>query len=137
METDLDLLHIKANAHLGAARIPLESLQFLTPGSRIPNDECQTRLLGIFNKFSCERLDHVNRIPVVISLEFLQGALAAAKLSMESIKATDPPFLPLPLEPCVLALRGRHRWEAAKKRYHKPEDRWWTVILLNEAGKIL
>jgi hypothetical protein len=94
----------------------------------------EKRLLEIFSGYSCQRLAHENRIPVLISPKYLQQALEAANLPLGSIKDVEPPFLDLPHEPALLALSGRHRWEAAKKFYNEPQDRWWSVSLLNEDG---
>jgi hypothetical protein len=134
MDLEKEVLLIKTRAYLGAARVPLESLRFSSIGSRMPNEDCEKRLLEIFSGYSCQRLAHENRIPVLISPKYLQQALEAANLPLGSIKDVEPPFLDLPHEPALLALSGRHRWEAAKKFYNEPQDRWWSVSLLNEDG---
>jgi hypothetical protein len=48
MDLEKEVLLIKTRAYLGAARVPLESLRFSSIGSRMPNEDCEKRLLEIF-----------------------------------------------------------------------------------------
>lgn len=122
---------IQEKAYLGAARISLDNIYFAPHASRLDNDRCEARLLNLFRDYSCDRDAYENRIPVAVSQELLQRALEDARMPMSCIREAVPPFLPLPPDTKILALRGRHRWKAAKRFYNEPTDRWWTVVLFD------
>ncbi|GLA67336.1 hypothetical protein AtubIFM54640_010316 [Aspergillus tubingensis] len=122
---------IQENAYLGSARICLDNLYFAPHASRIDNEKCEARLLNLFRDYSCDRDAYENRIPVAVSQELLRQALEKANMPISSIREAVPPFLPLPSTIELLALRGRHRWKAAKRFYNEPTDRWWTVVFFD------
>lgn len=125
---------IQENAYLGSARICLDNLYFAPHASRIDNEKCEARLLNLFRDYSCDRDAYENRIPVAVSQELLRQALEKANMPISSIREAVPPFLPLPSTIELLALRGRHRWKAAKRFYNEPTDRWWTVVFFDANG---
>lgn len=138
MDHELEFLTAKTNAYLGAARVPLDSLCFPPHDSvHVRNKKKEDRLLNNFAEFQCQRLGFRHRIPVVISVANLQAALNNSHLSSPSLFAVEPPLLQLPNDPPVVALRGRHRCEAARRYFQNPQDRWWTVTFYNKDGNFL
>jgi uncharacterized protein DUF3723 len=137
MNSELNFMKTKENALLGAARVPLDSLYFPPRAeARVQNPKNEERLLEVFRNYRCERLDRQRRIPVTVSAIYLKSVVQISGLPPQSLFAAEPPFLNLPCETPVRALRGRHRWEAAKRYYLDPQDRWWTVTFYDEDGKL-
>ncbi|RDH35881.1 hypothetical protein BDQ94DRAFT_158059 [Aspergillus welwitschiae] len=96
---------IQEKAYLGAARISLDNIYFAPHASRLDNDRCEARLLNLFRDYSCDRDAYENRIPVAVSQELLRRALEDARMPMSCIREAVPPFLPLPPDTKILALR--------------------------------
>lgn len=88
------------------------------------------RLLEIFNKDGCRRLDVRNHVTAIVSRHHLNVALHSAWLRPQSLISNPPdqhPYLHFPTGN-VQCLHGQHRLKAAEELL-APSDQWWTVDL--------
>lgn len=122
MATDVEIYHRKHEAFLGSIKCPLRRLRHesidINPRQYDPKNVA--RLIEIFKKQECRRLELGHHVPALISQEVYNT------LAMVLNQGAEPAFVE-PMED-ITYLRGRHRIEAARKYLH-PDDMWWIVDL--------
>ena len=129
----------KAAAQYGTARVALDRLLFdeMADDARTLDPDNVARLLDLFQRGQCDRLDPDHYLSAVISDRLLHRALDRARLPVESLRATEPPWLPLHGDERLVGIDGQHRYRAAREYFSdRPgQDRWWVVRLYDERGE--
>lgn len=130
----------KVAAQYGVARVALDRIWFdeMADDSRTLDPAHVSRLLQLFQQGQCDRLDPDHYLSAVISDQLLHRVLERAQLSIESLRLTEPPFLPLRGEEYLVGIDGLHRHQAAVQYFsNRPErDRWWIVKLYDDRGEL-
>lgn len=124
---DIQIFREKSRAFCGSVKIPLDKLQHeeIPDNPRQCDEKNITRLVDVFSRDGCYRLEPYNRVPALIP----RSALPARDFHTgENLELFDPKW------PLVF-LHGQHRIEAAK-RFLPGNDRWWTVDLFAD-GELL
>ncbi|KAM9877580.1 hypothetical protein VDGL01_08316 [Verticillium dahliae] len=95
------------------------------------SESCQEknvqRLVRIFKKEGCDRLNPRHAIPANVSADVLRASLEASGLSANDLKKPGPQALTLPPKSQVTCLHGKHRVSALKLCRHL--EAWWAVEL--------
>lgn len=110
---------------LGTARVSLDCLLFNLDGES--NEEKANRLVEIFKREGCDRLNDSYAIPGAIAAESLSASLHQSNLTAADLRSPEPPFLRLPMDTYVRCFYGRHCVEALRRL--KRISPWWTVKL--------
>ena len=133
-ETDKELAAIAARCCLGVAKVSLNSLNFNHPlVEKEHRKECPKnvqRLIDIFRRTECFRLQKKNFINAIIDERALEEAQSQAGLTRSDIlnaSQNNIPFLNLQSIDC---LSGLHR-VAAAKAYLPENEQWWSVRLFS------
>ena len=118
------------NCFKGRARVHLKHLRFeteLTCGSRTLDQKNVARLIGVFEKQGCQRLNRHNAIAAVIDADTLVTALTGSGVAASALMNDNPPpLLKFHGNFQINCLHGQHRIEAAKTHL-MPGDLWWVV----------
>ncbi|OJJ66326.1 hypothetical protein ASPBRDRAFT_665854 [Aspergillus brasiliensis CBS 101740] len=115
----------------GRARVSLDRLHYYGISMRGNVDEKHiNHLVNVFQAEGCTRLHDPNHyVPVIISPEDLEGALAYSNLrGLDLMQDRIPYFLDIQEGTHIRVLHGEHRLRAAEK-FLEPTERWWTVVL--------
>jgi len=131
LDRDEALFEHTQRYYCGRAKIYLTHLRFEeqhVAGARTLDRENVKRLVEVFHKEGCHRLEPENYVPAIVSREILLTALEQCKVSYNDVldSCRVPPLLEIdsPLE--LLCLHGRHRIEAARE-YLDVLEQWWVV----------
>lgn len=113
----------------GTAKISLDCLLFQPEGES--NEEKTNRLVEIFRREGCDRLNERHAIPGNITADLFSESLRQSNLTTIDLRSPEPPILSLPTGAYVRCFYGKHRVEALRRLKHLSP--WWTVKLY--AGK--
>lgn len=125
----------RSRCYLGIARVYLPALNFshtlVQDKHRAVSPSNVARLVKIFERNGCMRLQEENVVHAVIRDEVLASALLEHHLTHEEFRdlhwAQDAPLLNISEVQC---LSGLHRIEAAREHLDD-NDKWWTVRLFS------
>ncbi|KAI0810062.1 hypothetical protein GGR55DRAFT_689243 [Xylaria sp. FL0064] len=109
----------------GTAKISLDCLLFDPEGES--NKEKTNRLVEIFKREGCDRLNDSHAIPGNITADLLSASLRQSNLSTADLRGPEPPTLHLPMGMHIHCFHGKHRVEALRQL--KRFSLWWTVKL--------
>ncbi|KAI1202223.1 hypothetical protein F5X97DRAFT_255551 [Nemania serpens] len=109
----------------GTAKISLDCLLFQPEGES--NEEKTNRLVEIFRREGCDRLNERHAIPGNITADLFSESLRQSNLTTIDLRSPEPPILSLPTGAYVRCFYGKHRVEALRRLKHLSP--WWTVKL--------
>ena len=133
LEAELDRKRLQDRQKFarGRAKVNIANLEFhsdIGPGQRRLDTKNVARLVGVFVKEGCLRLDSRNYIQAIIPNETLQESLQQSQLNAaDLLLAGEPKMLKLGSWK-LQCLHGKHRIAAARQILD-PFDQWWVVDL--------
>lgn len=130
---DVEFATAKPPSYRGIARISLSALSFshrlFQEKHRQESAKNTTRLVRIFERSGCRRLEEGNFIDATVEKNDLDAALASVGMITSQLRslqwAQDAPHLPLHN---LLCISGLHRVKAAQE-FLPENDKWWIVRL--------
>ncbi|KKZ57802.1 hypothetical protein EMCG_05553 [[Emmonsia] crescens] len=131
LETIEAIRHFRGYAKIDISHLQLENDSVLGSRPLGQNVEGQNalRLLKIFESVGCDREDHGNYVPVLISQNTLNQAMNDSRTTQDMLlSGIEPPDLILKHDTSLLCLQGKSRLRAAQE-FFAPGERWWGARL--------